>query len=84
MSGNIYKGNYVEDERDGYGEMEFTDGTIYKGNWARGIQTGKAIMILPDGTKREGYFKNNIFYGENIPSSNVLIYESNLKIDSSL
>jgi hypothetical protein len=35
-SGNLYKGNYVEDERDGYGEMFWTDGSIYKGQWNRG------------------------------------------------
>ena len=28
-SGNIYKGNYIDDERDGYGEMFWTDGSIY-------------------------------------------------------
>jgi hypothetical protein len=64
----VYKGNYNQDERDGFGEMVFTDGTIYKGNWHRGLQTGKAQMILPDGTMKEGYFSNNIFYGERSPS----------------
>jgi hypothetical protein len=36
-SGNIYKGEYKEDERDGYGEMRWTDGSIYQGEWNRGI-----------------------------------------------
>ena len=36
-SGNIYNGNYVNDERHGYGEMYWTDGSIYKGEWKKGI-----------------------------------------------
>jgi hypothetical protein len=36
-SGNIYKGNYVDDERDGYGEMFWTDGSFYQGEWKAGI-----------------------------------------------
>ena len=39
-SGNTYKGEYKEDERDGYGEMSWTDGSIYQGEWSRGIQHG--------------------------------------------
>lgn len=58
------------DEREGYGEMYFTDGTIYKGNWQRGLQTGKAMIIFPDGNSKEGFFSNNIFYGENSPITN--------------
>jgi hypothetical protein len=49
--------------------MYFTDGTIYKGNWSRGLQTGRSVMILPDGSVKEGFFSNNIFYGDNSPTS---------------
>jgi hypothetical protein len=28
-SGNSYKGEYKDDERDGYGEMKWTDASIY-------------------------------------------------------
>ena len=34
-SGNVYKGNYKEDQRHGYGEMYWTDGSVYKGEWIR-------------------------------------------------
>jgi len=30
-SGNVYQGNFYEDEREGYGEMYWTDGSVYKG-----------------------------------------------------
>ena len=62
-SGNVYKGNYVDDERDGYGEMFWTDGSIYQGEWKQGIQHGYGKMTFPDGTIKEGRFENNIFIG---------------------
>lgn len=31
--GNIYKGDYVNDLREGFGEMFWTDGTVFKGSW---------------------------------------------------
>ncbi|MFO0117674.1 MAG: hypothetical protein ACK521_08690 [bacterium] len=33
----MYKGEYREDERDGYGEMYWTDGSSYQGEWIKGI-----------------------------------------------
>ena len=29
-TGNVYKGNYRNDEREGYGEMYWIDGSVYK------------------------------------------------------
>lgn len=60
-SGNVYKGNYKEDQRHGYGEMYWTDGSVYKGEWIRGIQHGYGEMIFPDGTKKVGMFDHNTF-----------------------
>lgn len=59
----MYKGEYKDDERDGYGEMIWTDGSRYIGQWLRGIQHGYGKIIFPDGTVREGYFENNIYVG---------------------
>jgi len=53
----------VEDERDGYGEMYWTDGSIYQGEWKVGIQHGYGKMTFPDGTVKEGYFENNVYVG---------------------
>jgi hypothetical protein len=32
-TGNVYSGNYFEDERNGYGVMKWTDGSTYMGTW---------------------------------------------------
>jgi len=59
----MYKGTYKEDERDGFGEMFWTDGSSYKGEWRKGIQHGYGKMSFPDGRVKEGLFENNIYKG---------------------
>jgi hypothetical protein len=61
----MYRGDFKDDERNGQGEMHWTDGTVYSGGWYRGIQHGKGTMKLPDGSMKEGYFQNNIFISDN-------------------
>ena len=60
-SGNIYKGDYFEDERHGNGQMLWTDGSLYEGEWVNGIQHGLGRMVFPDGTIKEGLFENNVY-----------------------
>lgn len=60
----MYKGNYKEDLRHGYGEMHWTDGSIYKGEWLKGIQHGYGEMIFPDGKRKSGIFENNTYVGK--------------------
>ena len=56
---------YKADEREGIGEMRWTDGSVYLGQWHRGIQHGYGKMIFPDGVIKEGNYENNI-YKENL------------------
>jgi hypothetical protein len=63
-SGNVYNGNYDNDERNGYGVMNWTDGSVYKGNWVNGVQHGKGEMYFADGTIKKGLFENNVFIEE--------------------
>ena len=43
--GKSYKGEYVKDLKEGYGEMEWKDGKIYKGHWLQGKMHGKGVII---------------------------------------
>eukprot|EP00356_Strombidium_inclinatum_P013902 CAMPEP_0170499990 /NCGR_PEP_ID=MMETSP0208-20121228/33341_1 /TAXON_ID=197538 /ORGANISM="Strombidium inclinatum, Strain S3" /LENGTH=196 /DNA_ID=CAMNT_0010777803 /DNA_START=521 /DNA_END=1110 /DNA_ORIENTATION=+ len=36
-TGSKYKGNYVNDVKQGYGEMYWSDGSIYRGYWEDGV-----------------------------------------------
>ena len=60
-SGNMYKGDYLNDERHGNGQMIWTDGSMYDGQWIRGIQHGIGKIVFPDNTFKEGHFENNVF-----------------------
>lgn len=63
-SGNIYIGEFEDDERHGEGRMKWTDHSSYVGQWKRGIQHGAGRMVFGDGTIKEGYFEDNIYIGE--------------------
>ena len=68
-SGNVYQGNFVEDERHLQGSMLWTDGSKYEGEWQRGIQHGLGRIIFPDGTVKEGLFENNVYKaGKAVPN----------------
>ncbi len=36
-SGNIYDGDYKDDERHGFGSMTWIDGSEYRGQWVHGV-----------------------------------------------
>lgn len=46
QAGNVYKGNYFDDVRHGFGEMCWNDGSWYKGQWEKGIQHGEGTALL--------------------------------------
>lgn len=60
-TGSKYKGNYVHDVKQGYGEMYWADGSIYRGYWNKGVQSGVGLMIFKDGLRKAGFFINNIY-----------------------
>ena len=62
-TGNIYKGEYRQDEKEGFGEMVWIDNSKYVGQWEKGIQHGYGRLVLPDKTVKEGYFERNIYKG---------------------
>lgn len=45
-TGNKYAGQYVEDKREGEGEMIYADGSIYRGGWRQGNFHGKGELVF--------------------------------------
>ena len=74
----MYKGEYKKDNREGFGEMRWSDGSVYVGPWELGIQHGFGRIVFPDATTKEGYFENNIFRGA-IPPTYGISEESSYK-----
>jgi len=46
----------LNDKKEGYGEMYWSDGSIYRGFWKEGVQNGIGIMIFKNGTRIAGFF----------------------------
>ena len=44
----------MDDKREGYGKMYWTDGKVYEGHWQAGVMHGKGRMDYKDGTSKEG------------------------------
>jgi hypothetical protein len=44
-SGNFYRGNFFNDQRQGNGEMYWQDGSYYRGQWVQGMQNGEGELV---------------------------------------
>ncbi len=54
--GSVYKGEILEDQPDGYGEMVYADGSIYHGDWVNGSREGQGVYTSAEGDRYEGGF----------------------------
>jgi len=58
-SGDIYEGNWVKGQIQGFGKMIYTNGDIYEGNWTDGKPEGEGKYTCADGDVYQGLFKPN-------------------------
>uniref|UniRef100_A0A914I891 Junctophilin n=1 Tax=Globodera rostochiensis TaxID=31243 RepID=A0A914I891_GLORO len=56
----VYKGEWKNDSRSGYGICERSDGLKYAGEWLENKKHGFGITYFKDGTKEEGRYKQNV------------------------
>ena len=47
-----YKGEYKNDEKEGFGVYRYSNGRKYEGTWEAGKMHGEGIMIDPQGSMR--------------------------------
>jgi len=65
-SKGVYEGNFVENEKHGYGIINYPDGRKYEGNWDRDKVSGKGKMYYSNGSIYEGNWKLNWRDGQGI------------------
>lgn len=71
-----YKGDFLNDKREGKGEYFFEDGSVYKGDWKDGKREGKGVYLFKTGARYEGEWKDNSCDGEGIMKyANRVVYE---------
>uniref|UniRef100_A0A915N9M9 Junctophilin n=1 Tax=Meloidogyne javanica TaxID=6303 RepID=A0A915N9M9_MELJA len=56
----IYRGEWKNDMRSGYGVCERSDGLRYAGEWLDNRKHGYGVTFFRDGTKEEGRYKHNV------------------------
>lgn len=56
--GTVFKGNKVNGEISGYGEMKYSNGSIYKGDFYDGLRHGQGTMNYADGDTYTGGWEN--------------------------
>jgi hypothetical protein len=54
LDGDIYKGNWVDDQRSGQGTLTFMDGAYYTGNWYNDMPHENGTFTLPDQFELKG------------------------------
>ena len=57
--GGYYKGNYINNIKEGEGEFMWPDGRIFKGTFKEGKPNGKGILII-NNIEKEVEFNNGI------------------------
>lgn len=57
--GSVYRGEFVDNRRNGYGEIRYKDGNKYIGTFKDDKREGYGIYQHKDGDRYEGYFVNN-------------------------
>lgn len=58
-SGDLYEGEFADDNREGFGTYVFGTGGYYEGEWLQNKRVGKGIMKFSDGSKYIGEWKRN-------------------------
>ena len=63
----VYRGDLINNKRDGYGEFKLKNGEIYKGQWKKGKRNGLGIEYYKnENIKYQGVFKDNEYSGKGI------------------
>nr|CTP81909.1 Bm5918 [Brugia malayi] len=75
----IYKGEWKNDKRCGFGVGERSDGLKYEGEWFNNRKCGYGITTFRDGRREEGKYKNNVLICSNRKKGLLFVRSSRLK-----
>ncbi|KAM3721409.1 Junctophilin-3 [Dirofilaria immitis] len=75
----VYKGEWKNDKRCGFGVGERSDGLKYEGEWFNNRKCGYGITTFKDGRREEGKYKNNILVCSNRKKGLLFVRSSRLK-----
>ena len=54
----VYKGQFKDDKREGYGVLSWKDGRVYEGEWKQNLQHGQGRMKDTQGQWKSGRWED--------------------------
>ncbi len=69
-NGNVYKGQWQDQFRQGQGELEYANGDVYSGGFQKGKLQGKGAMSFSNGDRYEGDWYQDYMHGEGVYAYN--------------
>jgi len=64
--GGVYKGDFKENLRHGFGVYYLSDGSIYDGEWRDNLQSGRGMFRWKDGSYYDGHWKDGKRHGHGV------------------
>jgi len=62
-AGDQYTGNWVEDQKQGFGKYVWVDGDVYEGDWERDMRNAEGVCTYSNGDKYSGQWKDDMRHG---------------------
>jgi hypothetical protein len=63
-NGDVYEGEYQNNQRNGKGTSKWTNCRVYVGDWKDGVLSGKGVMTYANGNIYEGEWKGGKKHGK--------------------
>lgn len=76
-NGDMYTGNWVNGNREGYGRYDWANGSYYVGEFKNNMLNGKGAFYGVDGKEMNGNFVDNNFAGAEKDSTQTQYYDPN-------
>ena len=62
-AGDQYTGNWVEDQKQGFGKYVWVDGDVYEGDWERDMRNAEGVCTYSNGDRYSGEWKDDLRHG---------------------
>lgn len=64
--GDVYRGEWMSDRKQGHGVYQFPNGDRYEGEWADDIMSGDGVYLFADGSRYSGQFRRGLRTGAGV------------------
>lgn len=66
VDGDTYRGTWLADRKNGFGEKRYSNGDVYEGWWRCNLQDGEGRYVWNNGNQYVGEWKNGAIWGKGV------------------